>query len=115
MLKKLIGGIVIIAVVAFGGYVGYRMLFEGETFFEAMGSAQKKVEAQVDAQVDARLTPLRKADLEYGRNNRQEALQHYQEALSRANSPTATDKDKLTPQQRQHVAQRIAELTGGPP
>ena len=111
MLKKLIGGIVIVAVVAFGGYVGYRMLVKGETFFEAMGSAQKRVETEVGAH----LSPLRQGDLEYGRNNRPEALKHYQEALRQADSPTATDKDKLTAQQRQHVVQRISELTGGPP
>ena len=109
MLKKLIGGIVILAAVVFGGYVGYCMVFKGETFFEAVGSAQKKVEAEVDA----RLRPLRRADLEYGRNNHPEALKHYREALRLTDSPTATDKDKLTAQQREHVVQRIAELTRG--
>jgi hypothetical protein len=111
MLKKLIGGVVILAAVAFGGYVGYCMVFKGETFFQAMGSAQKKVEAEVGA----RLTPLRRADLEYGRNNRKEALEHYQEALRRTDLPTAPAQEKLTDQQRQHVVRRIAELTPGPP
>lgn len=100
-MKKIIGSLVILAALVLGGYVGYRMVFKGETFYEAIGSAQQKVET--------RLAPLRKADLEYGRGNHEEAVKYYKEALERSESSAAGDKSKLSPEKRRYVLRRIAD------
>ena len=100
-MKKLIGGVVILVALVVGAYVGYRMVFKGETFFEALGATQQKVED--------RLNPLRKADYHYGRGDYEEAVRLYKEALQRSDSPDATGKQKLTAEKRGFVLRRIAD------
>ena len=99
-MKRVILGLICIVVTCVVGYIGYRMLFRGELFLEAIESGKTQVKAQI--------TPLREAEFEYQRNNWQEAVLKYNTALKRADADDAPENERLTPQNRADVYRKIA-------
>lgn len=109
MIAKLIGKIVIVLLLVAGAYVGFRMVFRDETFLEALGQTHDKVAEKVKEQLAKRDTPIKQADSCYEEGNYQEAVEHYQNALERADAPDADASENLTAEQRCHVTRRLAD------
>ena len=99
-MKKVILGLISLVVLCAVGYIGWRMVFKGETFQEAIESGKTRVKA--------RITPLREAEFEYQKGHWRQAVLKYKTALDRSNADDARENEKLTPQDRADVYRKIA-------
>ena len=109
MLSKLIGKILLAVVILAAGYIGFRMIVFKESFMEAVGAAQKQAKEQLDQHALAKMSPMKRGDYYFGREEYDKAAGAYKEAVERAVAADATDKEKLSAGDLEKAYQRIGD------
>ncbi len=90
--------VIILAVLAGAGYIGYRVFFQGDTI-EDVGR---------DIGEAVNISPIVKANAAFAASEWDTALKHYEEALERHNDADAGENDRLTDKQLRNCYRNIA-------